>query len=176
MRSGTAALGALVAASLAGLLTGAGAQDPPADRRALPKDFPDPAALVKALKQTPGCLGAEMARTEGGKLLIFSWFEDRKALLNWYTSEAHRQGMKKHFGLEPSATPLRNVPDNGAPILAITSFTPADEAHFKETRLPVSQLAIELYQPLPGGIAAGGRLAPEGLKVPKMRVYAPGEK
>jgi len=52
----------------------------------------------------------------------------------------------------------------------------ADKARFKETRLPLSQLAIEIYQPLPGGIAAGGRLAPDNLKVPKMRHYAPSEK
>ena len=31
---------------------------------------------------------------------------------------------------------------------------------------PVSQIAIELYKPLPGGLAAGGRFSPTGLKVP----------
>jgi hypothetical protein len=80
--------------------------------------------------------------------------------------------MKKYFGLEPSHS-VENVPDNGAPILAIASFTMADQAHFTETGLPVSQLAIEFYQPIAGGIAAGGRFAPDVLKVPKMREYAP---
>jgi hypothetical protein len=31
--------------------------------------------------------------------------------------------------------------------------------------LPVSQIAIELYAPLPGGLAAGGRFAPSSVKV-----------
>jgi hypothetical protein len=33
-------------------------------------------------------------------------------------------------------------------------------------QLPVSQIAIELYAPLPGGLAAGGRFAPSSVKVP----------
>jgi hypothetical protein len=35
-----------------------------------------------------------------------------------------------------------------------------------EVQLPVSQIAIELYAPLPGGLAAGGRFAQAGVKVP----------
>jgi hypothetical protein len=31
---------------------------------------------------------------------------------------------------------------------------------------PVSQIAIELYAPLPGGLAAGGRFAPASVTVP----------
>jgi hypothetical protein len=176
MTRSSAALGVLSIVLLGGLLAVSRAEDQARARPELPKDFPDPAALLKALKQTPGCLGADMARTEGGKFLMFAWFEDRRGLLNWYNGAAHKQAMKKYFGLDPSATPLKNVPDNGAPILVIASFTVADKAHLKETRLPVSQLAIELYQPLPGGIAAGGRFAPDGLKVPKLREYKPKEK
>jgi len=114
-----------------------------------------------------------MARTEDGRVVLFAWFENKQGLLNWYNSEAHKQGMKEYFGLEPSPQGLSNIPDNGEPILAIASFTIADKAHFKETRLPLSQLAIEFYQPMAGGIAAGGRFAPEALRVPKMREYAP---
>ena len=33
-------------------------------------------------------------------------------------------------------------------------------------QMPVSQIAIELYAPLPGGLAAGGRFAPSAVKVP----------
>jgi hypothetical protein len=32
-------------------------------------------------------------------------------------------------------------------------------------KLPVSQIAIELYAPLPAGLAAGGRFAPSTVKV-----------
>jgi hypothetical protein len=30
-------------------------------------------------------------------------------------------------------------------------------------------IGIELYGPLPGGVAVGGRFAPEGVKVPGLR-------
>lgn len=136
--------------------------------------FPDPVDVLDSLKQTPGCLGAEMARTANGTILLFAWFENKQGLLTWYNSEAHRQRMKTYFGLEPSH-PVNGVPDNGAPILAIASFTVADKAHFTETGLPLSQLAIEFYQPLSGGIAAGGRFAPKAMQVPNLRVYQPKE-
>jgi len=63
-----------------------------------------------------------LGRTESGKVLIFAWFENKKGLVSWYTGEAHRQGMKKYFGLEPSRTPLPNVPGNSVSILAIASL------------------------------------------------------
>src|SRR6266550_6919662 len=49
--------------------------------------------LVAALKATPGCLGVETARTASGKQVIFAWFENKKALLDWYYSPAHQQLM-----------------------------------------------------------------------------------
>ena len=39
--------------------------------------------LVGALKAVPGCLGVETARTATGKQVIFAWFENKKALLDW---------------------------------------------------------------------------------------------
>src|SRR6185312_1006643 len=53
--------------------------------------FPD---LVGPLKATPGCLGVETARTASGKMVIFAWFEDKRAVMRWYTSEMHQQLMK----------------------------------------------------------------------------------
>jgi len=53
--------------------------------------FPD---LVGALKATPGCLGVETARTSSGKQVIFAWFENKKAVLNWYYSDTHRSVQK----------------------------------------------------------------------------------
>jgi hypothetical protein len=41
------------------------------------------------------------------------------------------------------------------------SGTPTADSPF-----PVSQIAIELYKPLPGGLAAGGRFSPATMKVP----------
>ena len=131
--------------------------------------------LVGALKATPGCLGVETAKTASGKQVIFAWFEDKKAVLKWYYSDTHQQVMKQFFPGRAHSKPLKDVPDDSGPILAIASITLADKPRFKATPLPISQIAIELYQPITGGIFLGGRFAPESLKVPRMRDYTPKE-
>src|SRR3989442_11917748 len=129
--------------------------------------FPD---LVGGLKATPGCLGVETARTSSGKQVIFAWFEDKKAALAWYYSETHRAAMKQFFqqSEQSKRTPLADVPDDGTPILAIASLTLADKSQPGAATFPFSQIAIELYRPLPGGLALGGRFAPATVKVPGM--------
>jgi hypothetical protein len=122
--------------------------------------------LVGALKAVPGCLGVETARTATGKQVIFAWFENKKALLDWYYSPVHQQLMAQFFPGATARTPMPDVVDNGQPILAIASLTMADKPVSGVTSLPISQIAIELYQPLPGGIALGGRFSPTALKVP----------
>jgi len=122
--------------------------------------------LVGALKAVPGCLGVETARTATGKQVIFAWFENKKALLDWYYSPVHQQLMTQFFPGAPARTPMPDVADDGRPILAIASLTMAEKPAGGVTTLPVSQIAIELYQPLPGGIALGGRFSPSALKVP----------
>src|SRR5690349_20087530 len=84
----------LIAALLA---AGLSAQNPPQ----LP--FPD---LVGPLKATPGCLGVETSRTASGKLVIFAWFEDKKAVMRWYNSELHQQLVKMGGPPDPSHVPL----------------------------------------------------------------------
>ena len=127
--------------------------------------FPD---LVGGLKATPGCLGVDTARTSSGKQVIFAWFEDKKAALAWYYSETHRTAMKQFFPQSDQSkrTPMADVPDDGTPILAIASLTLADKTQATATTSPFSQIAIELYRPLPGGLALGGRFAPATVKVP----------
>jgi hypothetical protein len=149
------------------------AGDPPAGKQEQSKGFPD---LVASLKASPGCLGVETAKTGSGKQVIFAWFEDKKAVLKWYHSDTHRQVMKQFFPGREYSKPLKEVPDNSGPILAIASITFTDKPRFKETPLPISQISIELYQPVTGGIFLGSRFAPEGLKVPKMRDITPKEK
>jgi heme-degrading monooxygenase HmoA len=128
--------------------------------------FPD---LVAALKSTPGCLGVETARTSSGKQVIFAWFENKKAVLNWYYSDTH-QSVKKMFSPGSGGrTPMADVPDDDNPVLAIASLTPtATPGAAPGGGMPfaVSQIAIELYRPLPGGVAAGGRFGPAAMKVP----------
>jgi hypothetical protein len=50
----------------------------------------------------------------------------------------------------------------------------AEQPQFeKTTSLPISQIAIELYTPLPGGLSLGGTFAPEGMEVPHMIQLGP---
>ena len=131
--------------------------------------FPD---LVSGLKQTPGCLGVEVARTVSGKDVIFAWFKDKKAVEAWYDSDVHQQAMNMFFPGE-HGRPLANVPDDIGPIMAIASITMSDKRSFSETTLPVSQIAIELYSPVTGGLFLGSRFAPEALMVKGMHDYTP---
>ena len=57
--------------------------------------------------------------------------------------------------------------------MAVASLTPNDKPT-KENPSPFKQIAIELYQPLPGGLAIGGRFSPEKMTVP-LRKEQPGK-
>jgi quinol monooxygenase YgiN len=139
-------------------------KEPPKD---IESAFPD---LVAAVKSTPGCLGVETAKTDSGKTVIFAWFEDKKAALKWYYSETHQKLIKQFFpggrpGADRDRKPLADVPDDGGPIMVVASVTPADKPT-KENPRPFKQIAIEIYQPLGGGLAIGGRFAPKEMKLP----------
>ena len=146
-------------------------QQPPAKKDGGP--FP---TLIADLKASPGCLGVEVAKTDSGKNVIFAWFENKEALLKWYHSDTHRTLMKDFFPDQKFRKPLQNIPDGGGPILAVASITFADRPKFQETTLPISQIAIELYQPLAGGTALGGTFAPAKMKIPGLRDYSAKEK
>jgi hypothetical protein len=138
------------------------AQAPPTPQGP-PAGLPD---LVGMLKATPGVLGVDAAQTMSGKQVIFAWFENKKAALNWYYSEGHQNLMKTFAsGGVSGRTPMADVPDDGSPILAVASITLSQQPQVSGVQLPVSQIAIELYTPLPGGLAAGGRFAPASVKV-----------
>ena len=122
--------------------------------------------LVGALKATPGVIGVETARTSTGKNVIFAWFENKKAVLAWYYSDTHRSLQKMFAPGSPARTPMADIPDDDSPVLAIASLTPSTAPPTGDSRIPVTQIAIELYKPLPGGLAAGGRFAPSAMKVP----------
>jgi len=137
-----------------------------AGQTSAPPQRPAGPDLVGALKATPGCLGVETARTATGKQVIFAWFENKSAVLKWYYSETHVALMQQLSGggVRPGG-PLADVPDEG-PVLAVASLTPSAGAQPGDLRAGFSQIAIELYQPLPGGIAAGGRFGPTSMRVP----------
>ena len=76
------------------------------------------------------------------------WFENKKAVLNWYYSEGHQQLIKTFAsGGYAGRKPLADIPDDQGPIMAIASLTLSDKP----------QVA--------GGLAAGGRFAPATVKV-----------
>jgi Antibiotic biosynthesis monooxygenase len=128
--------------------------------------LPDLAASVKA---SPGCLGVETAQTASGKSVIFAWFEDKKAALKWYNSDTHREMMKQFLpDFKSNRKPLADVPDDSGPIMVVASITLSMKPT-KENPLPFKQIAIEIYQPLGGGLSIGGRFAPEKMKVPSPR-------
>ncbi len=163
--------------ALAFLLTGAlpgmgtGVQDRSPGQTDGPAGFPD---LAGALRATPGCLGVETAKTDSGKDAIFAWFEDKEAVLRWYWSEEHQSAMRAVFPASPDGSsghePLSEVPDEIGPILAIASITFSEGEGVIPAPFPISQISIELYTPITGGISFGGRFAPSTLVVPKRKV------
>lgn len=140
---------------------------PPSARGEL---FPN---LIETIKSTEGCLGVEAARTQSGKNVIFAWFANKEAVKRWYYSEYHQQMMKQFFPDAGATPPLRDVPDDVGPIMAIASITMTDKPKFDGLSLPISQISIELYTPVTGGIFFGSRFAPDALKVDNMQDFTP---
>ena len=129
--------------------------------------FPE---LIAGLEATPGCLGVELARTASGKQVVFAWFEDKRALMRWYSSDVHLQAMQAVFpGHQLGGTTLKDLPEDAGPILSIASVVLADPTQSSPGAPPFKQIAIEHYVPLAGGIALGGRFAPAAMKVPGLR-------
>jgi quinol monooxygenase YgiN len=128
------------------------------------------AAVLEAARAHPGCLGVDTGQTRSGRQVIFAWFENKAALVAWYKSDAHQKAMKLAF---PSQTfnrePLPDMPENSGQILAIVSLKPSEGPPPAGAGLPIGSIGIELYTPLPGGVAVGGRFAPPSIRVPGLR-------
>lgn len=128
--------------------------------------FPD---LGKGLRETPGCVGVQSFQAEGGKFVIAAWFENRRAMEAWYYSKMHQGAMKTFFpGMGGGKKPFAAFTDEKAPLLVIASVTPGSKPAGYGSHLAVSQIAIEGYTPIPGGVAFGGTFSPEKLVVPGM--------
>jgi len=128
-------------------------------------DFPE---LGKGLLATPGCLGIQSFAVNNNKTFVISaWFKNRKALEAWYYSKMHQDAMMKFFpGFRSDRKPFSQFKDPNKPLLIIASVTPGDKPIGSGSQLAVSQIAIEGYTPIPGGLALGGTFAPEKLSVP----------
>jgi hypothetical protein len=167
MRVTVTLLSAIALVALGGFSGDCRAGDPPAQNGL--KGLPD---LVAALKASPGCLGVETAKTASGKSVIFAWFEDKKAAVSWFKSDVHQQVMRRFLpDARSGRKPLADVPDDSGPIMAVASVTLNDKPT-KDNPSPFKQIAIELYQPLGGGLNIGGRFAPEKVKLPPRKEKA----
>ena len=92
--------------------------------------------------------------------------ENKKALVDWYYGDPHRKAQQAVFpDLTFDRKPLPDLPEDSGPILAIVSVA------FADTPRPntITSIGVELYGPLPGGVAVGGRFAPEAVKVRGLR-------
>ncbi len=129
--------------------------------------------LIGGLQKVEGCLGVDVAQTRDGKQLIFAWFEDKKAVLRWYYSEPHMSALDFAGAGDAHSKPLSHIPDGTGPIMVLTSLTPSEKPAFPGFDMPISQISIELYKPLPGGAFLGSRFAPDTVKVPHMKDLTP---
>jgi hypothetical protein len=126
--------------------------------------------LIKAAKASPGCLGIETGRTTDGTRVIFAWFEDKKAIVTWYKSDFHQRAMKSVFPNQNfNREPLPDMPEGSGPILALVTLRPSDGPSTSALPVPMQTIGIELYTPLPGGVAVGGRFSPKTVKIPGLR-------
>src|SRR5688500_11851737 len=94
--------------------------------------------LVGALRATRGVLGVDAGQMASRKQVIFAWFENKQAVLNWFYSDAHQAYMR---AMTPVAgggrKPLADIADNSGPILAIASLTMADTAQVAGVQMPI---------------------------------------
>ncbi|WP_309721444.1 hypothetical protein [Armatimonas sp.] len=116
--------------------------------------------FVSAMKSSPGCLGLENAKVQGGRLALFGWF-DSAANADAFINGPICQGMRQMAKI-PDTAVVKSTPVKG-PVLVIASFTPSKDP---KDAMGLGQLALERMTPVTGGFAYGGRFAPETVKVP----------
>lgn len=128
--------------------------------------------LIEGLRASEGCLGADAAQLQSGKLAIIAWFKDVEAAKKWYYSETHARFMNA-AGSDPEARePMQHITDPNTPVMVMATITMGGEKTIPGP-MPISQISIEMYTPLPGGAAINGRLAPEAFPIPHFRTLNP---
>ena len=124
--------------------------------------------LVDGLRGTEGCVGVEVADMQySGMSTIIAWFENREAAERWYYSPTHRFMMQAVGSSPENHKPLQHVPNPDEPLMVMASIKPVapGEASAIPGPMPISAISIEVYQPVPGGAAVGGRLLPAEIEV-----------
>ena len=122
-------------------------------------------AILKGLRETPGCLGADVGQLQSGKNVIFGWFESKAAAVAWYDSPIHQRATAIGYPeRDAKRKAMADVPDNIGPMMAVACAIPVPPEERKEGQ---PAFRIELYSPLPGGVRfGGGSFAPAGFKAP----------
>jgi hypothetical protein len=139
-----------------------------------PAGRPDPfTQLLDGIKSTPGCHGVVTApQTSHGQAVIFAFFQDKQAAAKWYYSPMHQELMKM-IGAphEAGHEPMKDVPD-GVPVMALASITMGGKPPVEGSPIAFTQISIELYTPLSGGLNFGGGFSPEAFRA--LRKVGPG--
>jgi tetratricopeptide (TPR) repeat protein len=107
-------------------------------RESLPESMKN---FLAKLEKQPGLLGVHALSSvdNRGMLVILTWWENKKALNDWFYSEAHQAIIGEFYGKgKPGAGPLDSKTPTGG----------------------MGQVGVELFTPLPGGMVFGGGLAP----------------
>lgn len=128
--------------------------------------------LAGAIRSVDGCLGVDLAETQSGKNVIIGWFKDAESARNWYRHPVHQRMMGRVNADAEAKQPLEHVPD-GIPVMVVATITFAERPMIEGIPMPISQISIELYTPLPGGAAINGRLAPDSMPVQHMNMINP---
>ncbi|MFG0256781.1 MAG: hypothetical protein ACF8GE_02650 [Phycisphaerales bacterium JB043] len=127
--------------------------------------------LIGGLQQVEGCLGVDAGQYMSGKRTIVAWFENKAAAQRWYYSDTHQYMMTgMGLGEEYEHKPLSHVQDEETPIMVIATITMSEDGTqgVEGFPVPISQVSIELFAPLPGGAHVNGRFSPESFEVPHM--------
>ncbi len=158
------------------------AQQPPAATEPQAVESQQPATqkldmgdqLIEAIKKTEGCLGVDSCRWQSGKQSIVAWFENKEAVVNWYYNDVHQTMVGGQTAADVQGKkPLEFVTDEDQPIMVVATLTPSRKPELPGVYLPIKQISIELFSPLPGGAHINGRLSPDTFEVPHMRGYSP---
>ena len=129
--------------------------------------------MIGALRQTEGCLGVEAVGTMSGKRTIIAWFRDPESVKRWYYSDMHKGLMAGVAGDGENREPMQHIGDYAGPVMVMATSTPG--GGIEAIDMPISQISIEMYAPLPGGAHINGRLAPAAFEVPHMRDFTPAD-
>jgi len=121
--------------------------------------------LIEGLNKTPGCVGVVTAgRMSNGQAAIFAFFENKQAAMKWYYSPVHERAMQlAGMELPPDHKPMAHVPD-GVPVMAVASITMGGKPVADGSQIPFSQISIELYSPVAGGLNINGGFSPDAFR------------